>query len=184
VRGEAARGARRRRNLRGVSRQPVADIASRYAHHLLDKGSILFGRRKLRVRDEVIHGVQPGSVEVAEPRGLHGRGFAREYAEAVAGGVAGEVDQDIDGVACDHPLQPAVVESGGASPNGGAGAHARGPLIGRAGRVAEDFYLLWVVGLQYGREEISDRVRPQIAGDVADAQAAPWIPRVGVNARD
>ena len=48
------------------------------------------------IRQPIVDGVEPGRVEVIEPRDLHRRGLAPEHAQAVVARMAGDVDQDVD----------------------------------------------------------------------------------------
>ena len=54
------------------------------------------------VGDAPVDGGQAGGDGIAEVGGLDGSGFVSEEAEAVAGGVTGEVDEDVDGILLDE----------------------------------------------------------------------------------
>jgi hypothetical protein len=54
------------------------------------------------VGEEVVHRLQASGVAIAEVRDLYWGGFASEDQQAVVGGVAGEVHEDIDLVFADE----------------------------------------------------------------------------------
>ena len=123
-----------------------------------------------RVRDPVVDRVEPGRVQIVEPRDLHGRGLAAEHAEPVVPGVAGDVDQDVDAVVAD-PLRDRRV--------GGALHHARGDgaeavqrrLRLRIVEIREHVEARPVVRAEHGLDERGQR-GVAVGRDVADAQAA------------
>ncbi len=71
-------------------------------------------------------------------RHLHGCRTAREHQQAAAGGMAGEIHQDVDAVAPDHVGDRRIVQPDDIAPVAGQRAEALGDGIGRGHRgVAE-----------------------------------------------
>ena len=56
----------------------------------------------MEVREAVIHDGETRRVGTAEVGELNGSGFAGEDEEAVACGVAGQIDEDVDLIRADH----------------------------------------------------------------------------------
>src|SRR6266542_4690153 len=98
------------------------------------------------VAEAVVDLGQAGGVGVAEVGDLDGCGFAGEEGQAVARRVAGQVDEDLDGVGGDRVGGVVVGEGGDVAPGVGVGAELVGECVvaGVVG-VAEDFELIGVV---------------------------------------
>ena len=133
------------------------------------------------IGEAVIAGVEAGGGGITEIGHLDGRGLAGEGEEAVAGGVAGEVDEDVDLIIVDGAAKrrgrggrfgaPVVVE--GLEPASG------GVREGNVG-VAEEFDLCGIVVGEEGFDEVADGVGAQVGGAVTDAEAAVGGAVVGV----
>lgn len=141
----------------------------------------LFGVQRFGLADGIAHGVgeavvdrgESGGIGITDPRGLHRRGAAREDEEAVVGGVAGEIDQDVERVAADEIGGSVVIEVGEVAPVFGVGAETRGETVGRADvGVTENLEARAVVRGEDGFDEVGDGVVVEIGREVADAEAA------------
>jgi hypothetical protein len=113
-------------------------------------------------------------MRIAEEGRLQRCGTQREEAEAMRRGVAGEVDEQVDPVGEDRLLQRFVVEPGRLEPAiGGVSGPASVGVVHAAGVIEADFEAPPIMPQENRQHEQIDRVLAmQIAGDVADAQAA------------
>ena len=135
------------------------------------------GRIAHRVGDPVVDCVEPGRVQIVEPRDLDGRGLPSEHAETVVPGVPGDVDQDVDAVVA-NPLCDGGV--------GSALHHARGDgtepverrLRLRIVEIGEHLESRAIVRAEHRLDERGQR-RMAIGRDIADAQASVGVGRVG-----
>ena len=133
------------------------------------------------IGETVIDGVEAGDRGITQVGHLDRRGLAGEGEEAVAGGVTGEVDEDVDLVFMDGACEAGMVEAGGLAPLVGEGLEAAGRGVGcwNVG-VAKHLDLCGVVVGEEGFDEVADGVRAQVGGAVTDAKAAIGGAIIGV----
>ena len=87
-----------------------------------------------------------------------------ENRQAAAGGVAPDVDEDVDLVGADagHDLWV-----GDAADRADLAGRRQGVLAGRVGAVEEDLDGLGVVGLQHRQQELGDLIAREARADIA-----------------
>ena len=137
-----------------------------------------------RVGDAVIHARHPGRARKTEPVGLDGRGLARKRQQAVVGGVAAQVDENIDRVFAHEAREPCMVEIDRGAPVRAVRLQPLGIIVGtRDIGVQEDFELRAVVMLDYGFEKKRDCMLVDVRRDEADAQTARGIAVVAMRRR-
>ena len=131
------------------------------------------------VDEPVIDLRHAGGVDVAKIADLDGGGSGAEGEEAIAGGVAGEIDEDVDLVDADLLRDLRVFQQRDVAPVVGVVGlvgvllEALGHRITEeVGAVAENFELLRVVPGEEVFDEEGHGVLAEVGGDVADAQAA------------
>ena len=123
---------------------------------------------------------QPGGVGVAQKARLHGGGAHGKHAQALVGGVTGQVHQHVDLVGLYRLFQGDVVQCGGlhpvlCAPLGQAGVR----IVHGACVVDEYLQALGVQLLEQRQHENVYRVLPvQVAGDPTHAQAALGLARI------
>lgn len=122
----AAFGCGKRGDCRSVFGAGVGEIAAIEAERLFHKGSGLFGRSDDCVDQQVIDGVEPGGVEIAEPANGDRRGLAGKGEQTIAGRVPCQIDEDVNLVALNLFGQFELTEAGGVAPASGRGTQALG----------------------------------------------------------
>ena len=95
-----------------LARRVEADVAVRHPQHLLAVVHLGPGGDWNAVGDQVVDRGQAGRADVADPRDLDRRGPARKDQQAVVGGVAREVEEDVDPVGADPLGERIVVQAG------------------------------------------------------------------------
>ena len=118
---------------------------------------------------------------ITQEGGLHRCGAMRKDAEAMAGGVAGQIDQQIDLLIADAMLEGLVIELARLDPGVGSAAGSRRVFVMHgAGVEHRDRELVAVEPLQQGQHEQVDGVLAvKITGDQAKAQGPIDIAVVG-----
>ncbi len=94
--------------------------------------------------------------------------------------MARQIDQDVDLVGGDLPRRGLVGQAGQAAPMAGQTVQVPGHVVDDGiGAVADDLEPAAVVIGQHRRQEVPDRMAPQVARDIADAQPLEGIGRGG-----
>lgn len=151
-------------------------------HQLLDELFLQRGVARLIPQQEVIvDGVQPGGTGIADPARLHGSGLACEQRQAVVGGVAGKVDENIDAIGNDQPRSGSIVERMDVPPHDEPITQTSADLI-LAGIVAVSVQvqLAALQMLQDRFEKGRHRMLAQIAGYEADTQHPLRVSHIGM----
>src|SRR5580704_6943127 len=88
--------------------------------------------------------------------------------------MAGKVDQYIDAVALDHRRAIGIGQADDAAPMIRGALQAFGDVVDiGAVSVAEDFETCMIMRFEHAGEQETDGMLLEVAGDIADAQAAP-----------
>ena len=135
-------------------------------------GEAVHGARRRQARhvgEEVVYLVEPRRVYVADGRHLHGRGALREYRQARALRVAGEIDEDVDAVFeyLARGLERRHLRD--VAPVDGVALKSFRDLVGAPCLVAVDVEVFFRVRGEERREEARDGVLAKIGRYVADA---------------
>src|SRR5262249_31403688 len=142
-----------------VSGRLVAGVAVGQAQHALAAASFGFRGDVVAVGQQVVHGSQPGGADVAQPAQLHRGRLAGEHQQPVPGGVAGQIDEEVDVIGADLLGQALVAPAGHVVPGGGRGPEAGGEVVGvDAVAVADEGGLLRVEVLDGVEQEVADGV--------------------------
>ena len=97
----------------------------------------------------------------------------REDEQAAVGGVAGEVDEDVDLIVADLIGEGVVVEGDCVLPMMREGFEALGDCVGvESVGIAEGFDAIGIVMGEEVLDEVADGMGAEIGGDVADAEGA------------
>ena len=116
---------------------------------------------------------------IAEEGELHRRRAQGEDAEAMAGGVAGEIDQEVDAIGADAAVQGLIIEASGLDPlRGGLAGPGRIAIVHRTGVIHRHLKLIAIEALQQRQHEQVDRM---LAVEISRHQPEPQGP-VGVAA--
>ena len=134
------------------------------------------GRRGPGIGQHMVDLGHAGTGAIAQPGHLERRGPPREQRQAVVGGVAGEVDQDVDAVGVHARRRGRVVDAVDTMPGLATGADAPAQVIFCARiRIHDEFDpALRLRGQcrQHPLRKITDRVLAQVARHQAHAQGA------------
>jgi len=107
------------------------------------------GRVGFFVGEAPVDGVEAGGAGIAEISDLNGSGLERQDGEAAAGGVADQIDEDVDAVFGDEPGGLGVIEAEEGMPLVGAGAEMFGDAVGLSvGGIAGDVELAAIVAFE------------------------------------
>ena len=161
-----------------VRGRAIAPETARHAQQPLPVAPLACVRRiGIRVGQAVVHGTHAGGIRIAEKGQLQRRRSARECEQAVAAGVAGQIDQDIDRILLDQACRLRVVESADVAPGVAVQFSARCGY-GRIA-VAGDLIKPGLVQRQKRMDKVRRHMLKEIGRHVADAQPALGLPRVG-----
>src|ERR1700739_2742545 len=115
---------------------------------------------------------------MSDRRDLDRRRLARKHGEPVAGGMTGEIDEDIDLVGLDAVGELVITELPGVDPSIGQPAALLGRLIARrkAG-ITDDLEIAAVTVMQQRHEAERSRMATEVRGDNTEHE-----PPLGTNA--
>jgi len=126
----------------------------------------------LRVSQQVIHRRHAGGGEIAQPGNLHRRRFPGEHRQARSGGMAGQINQDINRVVMDALRQNCVTQAYATHPASKCRLHSFGQIIVvRMRDIGKQFNRLRAQRGKYRFQKIAHRMIAQIARHQTDAKA-------------
>ena len=157
---------RQRRHLRCLGRRLEADIAVRKPRHRLDIVRIFARRHMEAIGDEPIHRLEPRGSDIPRPGDLHGRRAPRKCRQAIAFGVAREIDQNVDAIARDFGGEAFVRPAGDIAPAGDALAEtAADRIVALRAGICREFERGGIQGFDGTDGEVSNGMVAQVRGD-------------------